>query len=99
MCNNINCKDKKHISAINEMYGTIMNSLVSAGNEVFDMKSSGKCKSVPGWNDYVKITHEEAREAFLMWRVHKPRQGPMFNLMKTTKARFKYALRYCKSVE
>ena len=30
---------------------------------------------------------------------NKPRQGPTFQLMKSTQARFKYALRYCKSIE
>ena len=29
----------------------------------------------------------------------KAMQGPVFDLMKTTRARFKYALRYCKSIE
>ena len=53
-----------------------------------------------GWNDYAKAAHDEAREAFILWNTNsKPRHGPVFDLMKNTRARFKYALRYCKSVE
>ena len=100
MCNDPACKDKHHQADIDKMYNGIIKSLVDAGNETFGNKQvKSHFHPVPGWNDYVKVAHEEAREAFLMWRISKPRQGPVFQLMKSTRARFKYALRFCKSVE
>ena len=55
---------------------------------------------MPGWNDYVGEAHSEARDAYLMWHNHnKPRQGPMFDLMKKSRARFKRCLRQCRRAE
>ena len=37
---------------------------------------------------------------FILWQEwSKPRSGPIFDAMRRTRAQFKYALRYCKSVE
>ena len=55
---------------------------------------------VPGWNEYICEAHSEAREAFLVWQANlKPRQGPIADLMKVTRSRFKQCMRYCKSNE
>ena len=52
---------------------------------------------VPGWNEYVRDKHTAASNAFLDWTFcGKSRRGPRHNLMKTTRAQFKLALRYCK---
>ena len=56
-----------------------------------------KYKSMPGWNEYVKDKHEEARDAFMWWHSYgKPRKGPVFDNMKRCRAQFKYAVRQCK---
>ena len=100
MCNDSSCSNKQHLKYIDTMYNGITQSLADASTDTFgNQQTKSKFKPVPGWNDYVKVAHEEAREAFMIWRDHKSRQGPIFDLMKTTRARFKYALRYCKSVE
>jgi hypothetical protein len=55
---------------------------------------------IPGWNDYVREAHTEARYAYVTWRdFGKPRHGPVCDLMKTTRLRFKYALRQCQALE
>ena len=54
----------------------------------------------PGWNDYTNELHEGARECFSMWRdAGKPRQGPICDMMKLSRARFKYSLRFIKQYE
>lgn len=99
MCKDITCKDKRHMQAIDMMYNDIIRSLRKASSNTFESKRKCTHKVIPGWNEYVKLIHEEAREAYLLWRVTKYKQGPLFEMMKSTRARFKYALRECKSIE
>lgn len=101
MCQDPSCADAGHIHAIDEMYKNIVQSLNEAGKCISGEKvAKSSFKPTPGWNDYVQSSHEEAREAFHIWQLSsKPKFGPVFDLMKTTRARFKYALRYCKSME
>jgi len=50
------------------------------------------------WNDYFKIAHSDAREAFLLWQSNsKPRFGPICDIMNSSRSRFKQCLRFCKS--
>ena len=54
----------------------------------------------PGWNDFVKAAHSDARDAFKCWiRSSKPRYGEVFEDMKTSRAKFKYVLRQCRRNE
>ena len=56
--------------------------------------------NTPGWNEYVKYAHSEARDAFKLWILSsKPRQGDVFQSMKQSRARFKFKLRQCKRDE
>ena len=56
--------------------------------------------NTPGWNEYVKDAHSEARDAFMLWILSsKPRQGDVFQSMKQSRARFKFKLRQCKRDE
>ena len=54
----------------------------------------------PGWNDYVYDSHKAARDSFVIWRgIGKPRQGYEFDMMRFSRAQFKYALRSAKQHE
>ena len=56
--------------------------------------------TTPGWNEYVKYAHSEARDAFKLWVLSsKRRHGDVFQSMKQLRARFKFKLRQCKSDE
>lgn len=101
MCTDPLCDSQEHVKQINNMYNSITEALLQSSDSVFTSKAAkSSFRAVPGWNDYVKASHEEAREAFLLWQANnKPKQGHLFNLMKCTRARFKYSLRYCKSIE
>ena len=82
------------------MYNQIVDSLRQASSNFICEKRVPKHHITPGWNEYVKEAHSEARDAFLMWKYNaKPCFGPIYDIMKTSRARFKYCLRYCKSVE
>ena len=95
---------REHHKQIDVLYDSIVKCLQTASEEELCVSGSHirkhKNHNIPGWNDYVKDAHEAAREAFRTWHVNgKPRQGTSFNIMKRTRALFKYALRRCKRNE
>ena len=62
-----------------------------------------KCPSeyiIPGFNDYLKELHNNARSSYLLWKYSgKPRGDNTDMDMRTTRLQFKYALRQCRSDE
>ena len=60
-----------------------------------------KCSSdfiVPGFNEYVRDLHDIARSSYLVWKQSgKPRADVADGDMRTSRLRFKYALRQCQS--
>ena len=47
-------------------------------------KTSCQDYIIPGWNDYVKETHSEARNCYILWHnMGKPKHNPVFDLMQT----------------
>ena len=99
-CSNQMCTEPLHRQSIDILYEHIIEALRSAADSTLKSKSS-KCPfNVPGWNDHVADLHHIAREAFLMWRCNRtPRQGPLFEAMRQSRARFKHALRLCRRQE
>ena len=96
-CSDIRCQDVTHRAAIDDMYNDISNCLLLSASQCIPSRQGGSHSIVPGWNDYVKERHEQARSSFLMWaRQGKPRQGPFHQQMVHDRALFKYALRACK---
>ena len=92
-----------HIHSIASLYSDIVNCLHCAASGVIP---TTRCNGVsdehntPGWNEYVRDAHSEARDAFKLWvRSSKPRQGDVFQSMKQSRARFKFKLRQCKRDE
>ena len=99
-CTDVRCNNESHKCAIDTMYESVTSALENASKQFLSDKSKCKFTPVPGWNDYVKESHSDAREAFLLWQANgKPRAGPICSLMNKTRARFKRCLRYCKSIE
>jgi len=57
-------------------------------------------QQIPGWNEYVKVSHSIARDAFNLWLIiGKPCQGAIYNHMKFSCSRFKYAVHCIKKNE
>ena len=97
-CTDVNCINNHHRSKIDELYNNVADSLSRCSNVL--LKKFKPHKAVPGWNDYCKLAHESARDAFLMWRSQgSPRYGPIFDNMSKTRAYFKRCLRKCKANE
>ena len=101
-CRDSSCDNTLHINDINMFYNDICNCLLRASTETID---SSKVTShsdfiIPGWNDYVKTAHAEARQYYLLWRNSgKPHQGAAAELMRRSRLNFKYILRQCQSNE
>ena len=102
-CSLASCDDISHIHSIASLYSDIVNCLHCAASGVIPITKCN-CMSdehnTPGWNEYVKDAHSEARDAFKLWvQSSKPRQGDVFQSMKQSRARFKFKLRQCKREE
>ena len=75
---------KKHIDMLEKFYNNIVEALKRAASEL--LTNSPKQK------------HKAARQAYLYWiDNHKPKSGPLFDIMKESKKEFKYALRACRT--
>jgi hypothetical protein len=97
LCDDVQCNDEQHLQQISSFYSCIMESLAESGEIVAQMGDRHRHQEVPGWNDFCKQVHSEAREAFLNWVcAGKPRAGPIFLMMKKTRSTFKLSLRQCK---
>ena len=76
-CSLASCDDFSHIHSIASLYSDIVNGLHCAASGVIPIT---KCncmsdeRNTPGWNEYVKDAHSEARDAFKLWvQSSKPR--------------------------
>jgi exonuclease III len=99
LCDNADCCNPSHISAINRLHANVICALKEASADL-QQASQPSYKQRPGWNDYCREVHADARDDFLMWTHNgRPRQGPTFDAMKRSRAQFKAALRYCSKVQ
>jgi endonuclease/exonuclease/phosphatase family metal-dependent hydrolase len=101
LCDNAKCQDQAHLQAIDTMYSSIINALKTSGDEFLQQRHErGNYNVVPGWNDYCREVHANARDAFLLWTNNgRPRSGPLLRNMQCTRASFKQALRHCRNSE
>ena len=62
------CQDRGHHDTIDALHSALIGCMMRAGQTVF-----GTCRrrwrQIPGWNEFVREAHREAREAFLEWKV------------------------------
>ncbi|KAG0713410.1 hypothetical protein GWK47_016295 [Chionoecetes opilio] len=93
------CLDRGHHDDINAFQEALIECMLRAGQTVFGFCRK-RWRQVPGWNEFVREAHSAARESFLEWRAGGgPRGGPLAERMRSTRARFKLCLRWCKSHE
>ena len=93
-CTDMNCHNRNHIEGIEKYYNDICNCLTTASCDTNDNRSHTN-HNKPGWSEHVAELHDIARESLSHWRVHGcPKHGIIFDDMKTSRARFKYAVRY-----
>ena len=86
-CTNSNCSNIQHISDIDHLFDDICNALRVSSLETITTCKKTLCQGyiVPGWNDYVKEAHTEARYYYILWRdMGKPKHGPVWEVMPKT---------------
>ena len=101
-CSNHNCSNRQHITDIDDLFDDICNALRVSSLETITTCKKTLCQDyiVPGWNDYVKEAHTEARYYYILWRdMGKPKHGPVCELMRKTRLHFKYLLKQCQQRE
>ena len=98
----MHCNCHKHQKQLDSYYDNICNVLTSSRMQTIPT-SKIKCPSeyiIPGFNDYLKELHNNARNSYLLWKHSgKPRGDNTDMDMRTTRLQFKYALRQCRSDE
>ena len=101
-CNNINCDSIEHHNQIDELYMkmcSIMMQCSSSRIPTSKVKTSGDYV-VPGFNEYAKELHKEARSCFIAWKsLGKPRAGLCYTDMCQSRLRFKSILKHCQRNE
>ena len=98
-CVRHHCSKVTHTVCIENYYNNLNRAIIECGRKVFGC-TTHKGKNVPGWNSHVKELYSEYRRTFLIWRSNgSPRQGEVAVSMRTSRARFKLALRWCKRHE
>ena len=96
-CLNPNCCEVSHLADIDNFYNNIKDVLLSSSEILLQSNQRNSNHNVPGWNDDVEPYHSAARDAYVMWRnVGKPRNGPIFDIMRRSRSKFKSVLRKCK---
>ncbi len=96
LCDDVNCTDTSHANDIDLMYSDIVEAIKTASNFLVKKQGPG-FQQIPGWNDICADLHSDARAAFLIWQNNgKPRDGPVFQVMKSSRLKFKLSLRECK---
>ena len=96
------CNNCSHQRLITEYYDKVHSCLQDSVAAYIPSKrnSAETVFNVPGWNDYVRDKHSEARCAYTEWMADgKPRFGLSFYRMQRTRASFKLALRYYRQNE
>ena len=93
------CSCNEHQMQLDVYFDSICNALYHTSKQTIPT-SKMKCSSeyiVPGFNDYLKELHTNARNSYLTWKqMGKPRGDDTDMYMRTTRLQFKYALRQCR---
>ena len=101
-CTNCICSENLHRNDINKLLDEICSALRKSSLETINICKKTSCQDyvVPGWNDYVKEAHCDARNCYILWRnMGKPKQGPICQLMRRSRLHFKYLLKQCQQRE
>ena len=100
LCSELNCKNKSHIQELSNIYCDIIINIELASSNLPTHNKRLNDVIIIGWNDKIKLLHNDARKAFMSWHEKgKPRNGNVFENMKESRKKFKQALKICKKNE
>ena len=95
-CNDKQCCNADHHSAIDSLYMHIVNSLFNSGIPIFGVNERNHHRTVPGWNKHVAELHVTARSCYVRWRnCGKPHHGLEYDDMNSSRVRCKLKFREC----
>ena len=98
----IHCRDVQcnaHAVELEDYTMAIMEAVEAAAVECLPLVGGGKEKAfiTPGWNEYVKPFSDENKFWYSVWvSSGQPQQGSLFNVMRSSKLQYKYAVRRLK---
>ena len=96
-CTDPNCQSLSHMNEIDEFYDCIFSVLTECSDGFSNVNSESHIYNIPGWNHDVKDMHAASRDAYLIWKLSgRANQGVLYDLIRRSRSRFKYALRLCK---
>ena len=102
-CRNVLCD--QHNDDLNDYCETVLDAIELAAKDQLEStkvkdKENSAMRIIPGWNEYVKPFHEEAKFWWSIWISSGRPSGcnnSLFQNMKSSKAQYKYAIRRLKS--
>ena len=98
-CKVVRCNNKKHKARLDEIF-RLMKEILLKSTENFRFIVERNFKIIPGWNDYLKDIHANARHHFLLWvKKGRPLEGIYLDNMKYTRSLFKNSLDRCRNNE
>ena len=86
LCDDTNCQFQAHQHSVDAMYNSIIQALKISGKEFTqERECSKRYNIIPGWNEYCREVHSNARDAFITWAMNgRPRSGPLHRNMQIT---------------
>lgn len=101
LCKESDCSNSKHVKDLNDFYCNIVHVIQSASDALVKNINHGSSKhNRPGWSEHCSELYSVAKSAHKEWLSNgKPKQGPLFEHRKRSRAQFKFALRFIKSNE
>ena len=92
-CDDLNCKEKEHLNAINDLCTCMIGIAPDSGDKSFSKcKPTGKC--LAGWNDRIKPLRDDASFWHRIWvDCGRPLAGSLSMIMRNTRARYHRAVR------
>ena len=102
LLNDVNCKSHDHLNQKDRLYSQLCSVLKQASDDSIPTSKIHTHHDyiVPGFNEFAKQLHSEARGDYLLWKASgKPRSGLLYLNMCQSRIRFKRTLRECRQNE
>ena len=93
----LNCYVYSHIVSIQNFHDSIIASCLEASKV---LPISKKSKTIPGWNEHVERHKQTSQFWHFIWKeCGSPPQGEIAQIMRSTRSKYHYAIRYVKKNE
>ena len=102
-CEDVHCKDDKHIEATDDLIIAVLESVDKAATESLhqvSFKSNPQKVPIPGWSDSVQHFKDEAYFWHKVWQsAGRPINTELHRIMKRCRNIYHYQIRKCKKAE